>query len=707
MPVRVPRVSKASRLPRVPSVRAVVKWSASLAAVSLLATAALSPAAREKAKNGPLSPEETLESLKVTPSLEAKVWATEPGIVNPTNIDIDSKGRIWVCEAANYRSSKLRPEGDRIMILEDTKHTGVCDSYKVFVQDKALFAPLGVCVLGNKVYVAQSPNMLVYTIDESGEHPIGPPQVLYTGFGGVNHDHGLHTGIFGPDGRFYFNCGNEGDHGDVIKYGNAVSQKEGQPVTDVTGSEVGKGAKVWHGHPIQKGEGYREGLALSSNLDGSDFEVLGYNFRNNYELTIDSFGTVWQSDNDDDGNEGVRVNYVMEGGNYGYTGPNGSSWGRDRDQYKAAFPNQTKPEAHWHQRWPGVVPNLLNTGGGSPCGICVYEGDLLPEVFRGALLHCDAGPNVVRAYVTRHSGDHPAGFMKPVSEEQAEAFKKEATPNAGAGFEAAAIELIKGSDRWFRPDDICVAPDGAVYVADWYDPGVGGHATGDKADDWHKIHGRIYRLAPKGYEAKATPAVDLNNVAGQIAALNSPNLATRYVGYEKLAAGLDQAATTDALKKEYQDNKNPRLRARALWLLSKAKNGQEFVREGLKDKDADLRVTAFRAARKIKMDVLQLTDEVLNDPAPATWRELAIATQFEPNEKAIPVLVKLADKYDGKDRWYLEAFGIGACGREKEVLEAWEKGHANKNPKNNEGITWRLKKEPVQLAGAEGTAQAK
>ena len=45
-------------------------------------------------------------------------------------------------EAANYRGSHLRPEGDRILILEDTHHTGKCDSYKVFVQDKRLFAPL-------------------------------------------------------------------------------------------------------------------------------------------------------------------------------------------------------------------------------------------------------------------------------------------------------------------------------------------------------------------------------------------------------------------------------------------------------------------------------------------------------------------------------------------------------------------------------------
>ena len=70
-------------------------------------------------------------------------------------------------------------------------------------------------------------------------------------------------------------------------------------------------------------------MAFRFNPDGSDFNVLAYNFRNNYELAVDSFGTVWQSDNDDDGNQGVVINYVMEGGNFGYTGPKGTSWGRD------------------------------------------------------------------------------------------------------------------------------------------------------------------------------------------------------------------------------------------------------------------------------------------------------------------------------------------------------------------------------------------
>ena len=108
-----------------------------------------------------------------------------------------------------------------------------------------------------------------------------------------------------------------------------------------------------------------------------------------------------------------------------------------------------------------------------------------------------------------------------------------------------------------------------------------------------------------------------------------------------------------------------------------------------------IRVTALRAARAIKMDMIKVAGKMLADPHPFVWRELCLAMNYEPTDKAIPILVKLADKYDGSDRWYLEAFGIGCTDREKEVLAAWESEKTNKDPKVAEGITWRLKKEPT------------
>jgi putative membrane-bound dehydrogenase-like protein len=624
------------------------------------------------------SPQATVAGLTAADGLELKLWASEPVVQKPTNMDIDARGRIWITEGTNYRRVHYSEGGDRILILEDTHHTGVCDSRKVFVQDKRLNAPLGICVLGDKVLVSNSPDILVYTIDSTGDHPTGPPEVLFTGFAGANHDHGVHKCVFGPDGRIYFNSGNEGTRGYI--------QHDGKPVVDRLGSEVGLGSKIVRGHPKAPGEmGYQDGMAFSCNVDGSDFEVIADNFRNNYELCVDSFGTVWQSDNDDDGNQGTRINYVMEGGDFGYKGPTGTSWDRDR----SLFPGQTRQEAHWHSRWPGTVPNLLNTGAGAPTGTVCYEGDLFPPVYRGALIGADAGRNVIRAYITTPSLGVPVGLFNPVTPADVSQVEKAVIP--GAGYDAEAIEILKlndHGDRWFRPSDVCVAPDGSVFICDWYDPGVGGHATGDIKGH---LHGRVYRLAPSGF-VPPTITLDLSTTSGKIAALSSPNQATRYLGYTALFK--DGQSAVPALQELYH-SADPRLRARALWLLARTQAGPDFVTAALKDSDPDIRVTALRAARAIKMDMITLADSLITDPSPAVWRELCLAMYFQPTEKALPILVKLAGKYDGKDRWYLEAFGIGCTGREKQVLAAWQQDNPNAESDVARGIAWRLNKVPT------------
>jgi hypothetical protein len=252
-----------------------------------------------------------------------------------------------------------------------------------------------------------------------------------------------------------------------------------------------------------------------------------------------------------------------------------------------------------------------------------------------------------------------------------------------------------------------VGVDGAVFVADWTDPGVGGHATADI--DPATISGRIYRIAPEGNKP-SVPPLELSTPAGQLAALRSPNLARRYLAFQKLIAGGSEAV---AALQELWTSRNAVFRARALWILARLPEGQAILRDALKDPDVNLRVCALRAVRQAKGDMIAIAREMLKDPHPFVARELCLAMNYEPTSKALDLLVALADRVEplspaaeisSKDfaeqerarqnrvtnKWYLEAFGIGCTGREKEVLEAWQKSGKNKDPKVAEAIAWRL-----------------
>ena len=392
----------------------------------------------------------------------------------------------------NYREhgeNDERPEGDRILILDDADGDGVADQARVYYQGRDIDAALGIAVLGNQVIVTAAPEVIVFT-DEDGDDLPDSKESLFTRTGLAQNDHSTHSFVFGPDGKYYWNMGNAGMYVHDAR-GRLVYDRFGLPVAQrrVTRFRPGEFDDI---EPH-----YLGGMVFRCNPDGSDFEVLGHNFRNNYEVAVDSFGNLWQSDNDDDGYRGVRINYVMEYGNYGY-----------RDEMTAAAWAQPRTgqsevvwERHWHQNDPGVVPNSVYLGAGSPTGITVYEGRLLPEVYWDRPLHADAGPGVVRGV---------------------------ATEKTGAGWSGEMVPLLGGEDRWARPVDVAVAPDGAVFVSDWYDPVVSWNRQADLD------RGRVFRLATPGHRSQRSE-VDLSTAAGAVTALKSPNTDARFGAWQALA----------------------------------------------------------------------------------------------------------------------------------------------------------------------------
>ncbi|MEX2641391.1 MAG: PVC-type heme-binding CxxCH protein [Balneolales bacterium] len=582
-------------------------------------------------------PEHALAGVEVREGLEATLFASEDRVRNPTNMDVDDKGRVWITEGVNYRPS-LNPEmltkeeGDRIVILEDTDGDGEADTEKVFYQGQDINSALGIMVLDNMVYVSRSPDVLVLT-DTTGNDQADTKEVLFTGIGGEDHDHGIHAFVFGPDGKLYFNAGDAG---------RQVRGPGGEIIVDMAGNRV-----------TQEDGIYRKGMVFRSSRDGSDFEVLGHNFRNSYEVAVDSYGTLWQSDNDDDGNRSARVNFVMEYGNFGYTDEmTGSGW-----RSRRVNAGETVHDRHWHQNDPGVVPNLLNTGSGSPAGIILYEGTLLPERFHNQMIHAEPGHNVVRAY--------------PVEKD-------------GAGYRAVTEDIMKARDnQWIRPIDVTVAPDGSIFVADWYDPGVGGHQY--RAPE----KGRVYRIAPE-HTPYRVPAVDYSTHEGAAEALKSPNHAIRSKAWLRLHAwGKDAEPTLT----ELWNAGETRFRARALWLLTKIEGrGKYFVDQALEDADPDIRITGLRAARQLDLDLIALVERLIDDPSPQVRREAVIALRHHESPEAPRLWAQLALQHDGHDRWYLEALGIGADGQWDSYLDAWiEAGGDERGGKASRDIIWRAR----------------
>jgi hypothetical protein len=375
-------------------------------------------------------------------------------------------------------------------------------------------------------------------------------------------------------------------------------------------------------------------MVFRCDLDGGGLEVLGHNFRNNYEVTVDSFGNLWQSDNDDDGNRATRINFVMEGGNYGFLDQRtGEGWRKARTGMHANVSLR-----HWHLNDPGVVPNVLQTGAGAPAGITVYEGELLPPAFRGSLIHCDSGVNVVRAY--------------PVEEQ-------------GAGYRAKSLSVFEHpKDKSFRPIDVAVAPDGSLFVSDWYDSAVGGFQQ-------HDIErGRLYRVAPEG-RRYAIPKFDFSSASGAVEALTNANHCARSKAWRALR---DMGARAEAeLLKLYRSN-DARHRARALWLLGKIDGRTEhYVGLAAKDADPAIRVTALRLARRNNSDLVALIKELADDPSPAVRRACAIALTHLKSPAKAELWATLASQHDGRDRWFLEALGIAAASSWEACFAAWLK----------------------------------
>lgn len=583
------------------------------------------------------SAENAVSNLDIDDGLEATLFASEPQISNPLSMDIDDRGRVWIIESRIYRGMVNGHAGrntkDRILILEDTDGDGKADITKVFYEGSELNAPLGIWVMGNKAIVSQSPYVWMLT-DTDGDDVADKKEVIFKGIGGVQDDQGVHSFVFGPDGNFYFSYGNKG---------RQLLDGRDRPLLDK------------YDIPINFRK-YKHAVVFRCDQNFRKVEILGENFYTVPEVAVDSYGSVWTSDREEDAVGAVRLNYVMENGNFGYADQaTDRSWRIDRTNLEPEVAKR-----HWHQNDPGIIPNVTETGTGFPMGITVYEGKLLPRKYWDQILVSDAGAQGVRGFILK---------------------------NDGAGYKADHAMIVDGKrDNWFRPSDVCVAPDGSVMVADWYDPVIGHHKMKDREK------GRIFRLAPPG-TPYTIPVYDYNDPASMVQALQNPNLSVRYKAWNAIVkTGKPAEPYLEELFTNYLAD--PKLKARALWVLNKIEGvSPRCFDNAFRAMNSNLKITVLRVVRQRNSDPIEHIKRLESDSDPQVRRECLLSLYRNHTYEAKDAWVRLAKRYDGMDRWYLEALGIGAFNQWEKLFPAWLE-NAGAEPGDTQAgrdIVWRAR----------------
>jgi putative heme-binding domain-containing protein len=524
----------------------------SFALFALAALTAVPALAQRDLKNIPTpDPEEERKTFVVPEGFEVNLYAADPLLAKPIQMNFDAQGRLWIASSEVYPQIKPgQAATDKILVLEDTNRDGQADKTTVFAD--GLLIPTGV-IPDNKggCYVVNSTELL-YLKDVNGDLKSDESKVVLSGFGTEDTHHLLHTLRWGPDGCLYMN--------QSIYIHSHVETPYGVKRLN--------GGGIWRFRP--------ETLEL---------EVLAYGLVNSWGHHADRFGQSFATD----GAGGEGINFV--------------------------FPGSVFVSAPGSKR---IVAGL-NPGSPKHCGLEIISGRHLPPEWDGTMVTNDFRAHRVCRFTVSEDG---SGY----------ASKQE-------------TELIKTPHVAFRPIDVKMGPDGAIYIADWYNPIIQ-HGEVDFRDERRDhTHGRIWRVTAKKRPLLRTEIAEDTPTEQLLELLKTPEewvrqhaktiLKNRHWQKQDVLGPL--AKWTAALPKQED---NDVLRLEALWLYEALDQPQpELLASLLRSNDGRIRAAAVRTAthwrgKMPQPELQQIATRAANDEHPRVRLEAVRTLSLIPNAKA-------------------------------------------------------------------------
>jgi putative membrane-bound dehydrogenase-like protein len=428
-------------------------------------------------QTGPLSPAESFARFHVADDLEIEQVLAEPVVAQPVFLNFDERGRMWVVQYRQYPS----PAGLK-MVSHDSVWRAVYD--KVPPPPPRQFRGL------DKI-----------TIHESTKHD-GVFDKTTTFVDGLNIATAVERGrggvwVLNPPYLLFYPDANDDDipDGDPVVHLAGFGLEDTHSVANSLrwgpdGWLYGAQGSTVTGHIIRPGLDKTPIIHTMGQLiwryqpETRRFEVFSEGGGNAFGVEIDAKGRVFSGHNGGD----TRGFYYMQGA---YLQKGFEKHGPLSNPYAFGY---FPPMRH-----PAVERFTHN--------FIIYDGGSFPERHWGKLFG-----------------------VEPL---QGRVVEAEITPDESA-FQTRDLEFaVTSDDKWFRPVDIKVGPDGALYVCDWYDLQVNHYRNHEGQID--TSNGRIYRIKAKG--SKPGEPFDLRKVssAALVALLDNPNKWFRQTALRLLA----------------------------------------------------------------------------------------------------------------------------------------------------------------------------
>jgi len=430
----------------------------------------------------PLSPEESKKHFKLTDGFRIDLIASEPLIRDPSCIAWDSKGRLFVTEIHGYNleghldvtelnkkgkldtsirrirvGPKLKAEAQKgqtgsLKLLRDLDGDGKMDESILWADD--IPAAYGVITLEEGLIITAAPHIIFFA-DTNGDNRPDVRKTLFTGFTVGEMERAINNPVMGPDGWIYAGQGWGGG--------------------DITGPSLRGMVKMGRTDFRFKADGSAiEPASGSNHTFGMAFDDVGNRF-----LITTSRPALYAVP--------LPYHYLKRNPHVGT--PNLTATASD---YHNTFP--TSAPHPWRQK-RGADPRWVKFYGAgeakpngnftSACGQQIYRANLFPESFHGNYFCCDPQQSMIHRAQVNRAG---AGLVVKRHPDQRNS------------------EFLTSTDGWFRPNNLRVGPDGALYVIDMYREIIEDYSAIPRYMQQQygllngNDRGRIWRVAPEESE---------------------------------------------------------------------------------------------------------------------------------------------------------------------------------------------------------------